>query len=65
MKVGDMVRISPDLTLLKEWIPGRVIEVEENPFVGIVISAETKDEDIFFGRAEMFKPFKEEEGCLL
>ncbi len=34
MKVGDMVRISPDLTLLKEWIPGRVIEVEENPFVG-------------------------------
>ena len=56
MKVGDMVRISPDLTLLKEWIPGRVIEVEENPFVGIVISAETQDADVFFGRAEMFKP---------
>lgn len=56
MKVGDMVRISPDLTLLKEWIPGRVIEVEENPFVGTVISAETQDTDVFFGRAEMFKP---------
>ena len=64
MKVGDMVRISPDLTLLKEWIPGRVIEVEENPFVGMVISAETKDEDVFFGRADMFKLTKEEEVCL-
>ena len=56
MKVGDMVNISPDLTLLKVWIPGKVIEVEENPFVGIVISAETQDADVFFGRAEMFKP---------
>lgn len=46
--------ISPDLTLLKEWIAGTIIQVEDNPFVGIVISAETEDKNVFFGRAEMF-----------
>ena len=38
MKVGDKVLISPDLTRLAEWIPAKVIEVENNPFVGVVIS---------------------------
>lgn len=60
MKVGDKVLISPDLTLLKEWITGTIIQVEDNPFVGTVISAETEDKNVFFGRAEMFKPIKEE-----
>ena len=60
MKVGDKVWISPDLTLLKEGITGTVIEVEDNPFVGTVISAETEDRNVFFGREEMFKPLKEE-----
>ena len=43
MKTGDKVLISPDLTKLPNWISGTVIEVENNPFVGIVISAETED----------------------
>jgi len=55
MKLGDNVFISPDLTLLKGWISGRVIEVEKNPFVGIVISAETEDGNVFFGQQNMFK----------
>ena len=55
MKVGDKVLISPDLTHLKEWIKGIVIDVEDNPFVGIVISAETEDKNIFFGYADLFK----------
>lgn len=59
IKVGDKVLISPDLTLLKEWITGTVIQVEDNPFVGTVISAETEDKNVFFGRTEMFKPIKE------
>lgn len=54
MKVGDKVLISPDLTHLKEWIKGIVIDVEDNPFVGIVISAETEDRNIFFGQADLF-----------
>ena len=35
MKIGDKVLISPDLTKLPNWISGTVIEVENNPFVGI------------------------------
>lgn len=60
MKVGDKVLISPDLTLQKEWLPGVVIQVENNPFVGIVISAETEDRNVFFGREDLFKQVKEE-----
>ena len=55
MKVGDKVLISPDLTKLPNWISGTVIEVENNPFVGIVISAETEDKDVFFGQEDLFK----------
>lgn len=63
MKVGDKVLISPDLTRLPQWIIGTVIEVENNPFVGIVISAETEDKDVYFGQADLFKP-QTEEVCL-
>ena len=63
MKKGDKVLISPDLTKLPNWISGIVIEVENNPFVGIVISAETEDKNVFFGREDLFKP-QTEEVCL-
>ena len=56
MKVGDKVLISPDLTKLPNWTIGIVIEVENNPFVGIVISAETEDKNVFFGQEDLFKP---------
>ncbi len=60
MKVGDKILISPDLTLQKDWVSGTIIQVENNPFVGIVISAETEDRNVFFGREDLFKPVKEE-----
>ena len=60
MKVGDKVLISPDLTLQKEWLPGIIIQVENNPFVGIVISTETEDHNVFFGREDLFKLAKKE-----
>jgi hypothetical protein len=52
---GDNVLISPDLTGLANWTEGRVIEVENNTFNGIVISAETKDRNVFFGQKDLFK----------
>lgn len=55
MKVGDKVLISPDLTHLEEWIEGKIIEVEQNPYVGVVISAETSDGNVFFGYQDLFK----------
>ena len=63
MKIGDKVLISPDLTRMEGWITGTVIEVEDNPFIGTVISAETEDKDVFFGKEDLFKS-QTEEVCL-
>jgi hypothetical protein len=60
MKKGDKVLISPDLTGLGDWINAMVIEVENNTFVGIVISAETEDRNVFFGKEDLFKPLNGE-----
>lgn len=56
MDINDRVNISPDLTNLPDWVLGTVFEIEDNPFVGKVISARTDDGRIFFGYADLFKP---------
>lgn len=56
MKIGDLVHISPDLTMKDDWMDGRVIDIKDNPFVGVVVSAKTDNGVIFFGREELFKP---------
>ena len=58
-KVGDRVLVSPQVTGEKEWIEATIIEVEQNPFVGIVITVETDDKNIFFEKEDMFKPLTE------
>ena len=55
MALGDTILISPDLTMQSEWIKGTVIEVDNNSFIGTVISAETADGNVFFGKSDMFK----------
>lgn len=55
MKIGDRVLVSPDVTHMVNWIEGRVIKVENNSFVGIVISAQTDDGDVFFSYEDRFK----------
>ena len=55
MKTGDNVLISPQVTHKDDWTEGRVIEVEANPFVGTVISAETADGEIYFEKEYLFK----------
>ena len=55
MKLGDYVLISPEVTHLNEWTRGKVIEVEANPFIGTVISAQTPSGDIYFNRESLFK----------
>ena len=56
MEIGDEVLVSPDLTHKSDWENGEVIKVEQNSFVGVVVSAKTDDGDIFFGYQDMFKP---------
>lgn len=55
MKLGDFVMISPEVTRLSEWTRGQVIDVEANPFVGTVISAQTPSGDIYFDKESLFK----------
>ncbi|MBR4263393.1 MAG: transcriptional regulator [Paludibacteraceae bacterium] len=56
MNKGDYVMISPDLTAMKGWVKGQIIDVEDNPFNGKVISAQTEDGNIYFGVVNLFKP---------
>jgi hypothetical protein len=56
MKTGDNVKASPYITGTDEWIEGTVIDVEKNPFRGIVISIKDKLNRIFFGEEQYFKP---------
>ena len=55
MGMGETVKISPEITGLNDWILGKVIDIEENPFNGIVIAAEDNSGRIFFDREEFFK----------
>ena len=64
MKIGDKVLVSPDLTHKSVWENGKVNKVEQNSFVGIVISAQTEDGDVFFGYQDMFKPTNESTVCM-
>jgi hypothetical protein len=54
-KLGENVLISPEVTHKSDWTEGTVIDVEQNPFVGTVISAKTSDGEIYFDKAYRFK----------
>lgn len=54
IKIGDIVKASPVLTGLEEWVQGEVIDIEENPFKGLVIAIKDKIGRIFFGEVKYF-----------
>ena len=56
--------VSPDLTHKSVWENGEVIKVENNSFVGVVVSARTEDGDVFFGYSDMFKPQNFTDVCM-
>jgi hypothetical protein len=56
MKKGDKAKVSPDITGEKDWIEGEVIDIEQNPFKGIVIAIKDKLGRIFFGEEKYFLP---------
>jgi len=53
-KIGDRMKLSPQLTDQADWIDGEVIDVEHNPFTGLVISIKDKLGRIFFGQSRFF-----------
>jgi len=56
MKKGDIAKVSPQLTGLETWIEGEIIDVEKNPFKGVVIAIKDKLGRIFFGEEKYFSP---------
>jgi hypothetical protein len=55
-KVGDKMKANPQLTGLNAWVEGQVIDVEHNPFIGLVISIKDELGRIFFGQIKYFQP---------
>ena len=53
-KIGDRMKASPQLTAQPDWVEGEVIDVEQNPFLGLVISIKDKLGRIFFGQSRFF-----------
>ena len=49
MKIGDKAMVSPELTNERYWIDGEIVDIEQNPFKGIVIAIKDESGRIFFG----------------
>lgn len=66
MKTGEKAKADPKLTGLNEWVEGTIIDVEKNPFKGLVISIKDGLGRIFFGEAKYFRPTESKNGetCL-
>ena len=55
MKKGDKASVDPRLTGLDNWVEGTIIDIENNPFKGIVIAIKDALGRIFFGEKKYFK----------
>jgi hypothetical protein len=55
MKTGDKALADPKLTGLDTWVQGEIIDIEDNPFKGVVIAIKDKLGRIFFGEKKYFK----------
>lgn len=64
MKKGDIAKADPRLTGLNDWVEGTIIDVEHNPFKGIVIAIKDKLGRIFFGEQKYFVPLKSDTACM-
>jgi hypothetical protein len=54
--LGTTMKASPKLTGLSEWVEGTVIDIEHNPFKGLVVAIKDKTSRIFFGEVKYFLP---------
>jgi hypothetical protein len=56
MEIGDKAMVSSELTNEKFWIEGEVIDIEQNPFKGIVVAIKDESGRIVFGEEKYFLP---------
>ena len=55
MSMNEWVLVSPEITGEDDWKKGRIIDIEDNPFNGIVITVEFPDGVILWEREKYFK----------
>ncbi len=51
-KIGEHAIMSPVIINKDNWVKGEVIQIENNPFKGVVISVKTPDGNIFFDQEQ-------------
>ncbi len=54
-KIGDLLKADPHLTGLDDWVTGAVIDIEHNPFKGLVVAIKDDIGRIFFGQIKYFQ----------
>lgn len=59
-KIGDIVKASPELTHLNDWVTGVIFNIIKNPFLGDEIAIKDEQGRIFFGEKYFFKNLKAE-----
>ena len=64
-RVGERVWVSPQLTGKSDWVEATVTQIDNNPFVGVVINVKTDIGELFFEKEDMFKPLEALELCTL
>ncbi|WP_454996878.1 transcriptional regulator [Capnocytophaga leadbetteri] len=64
-RVGERVWVSPQLTGKPDWVEATVTQIDNNPFVGVVINVKTDIGELFFEKEDMFKPLESLELCTL
>ena len=64
-RVGERVWVSPQLTGKPDWVEATVTQIDNNPFVGVVINVKTEIGELFFEKEDMFKPLESLELCTL
>lgn len=64
-RVGERVWVSPQLTGKPDWVEATVTQIDNNPFIGVVINVKTDIGELFFEKEDMFKPLDALELCTL
>lgn len=54
-KIGDIMKVDPNLSGAYEWITGEVIGIEHNPFRGLCVAIKDSTGRIYWGPARYFK----------
>ena len=64
-RVGERVWVSPQLTGKPDWVEATVTQIDNNPFIGVVINVKTDIGELFCEKEDMFKPLEALELCTL